>query len=308
LKGLAKGVRLEKLVDRTGKHTGAIRDNRNTGGSAATGRVNENSITSGLKSTLATFGLASPVIVRSNLSIGLYMPNEITTTYTHEYSQAKTGGLLMSAGNKDLVKAGGEVAKVAKAAADDYMGTSTIAGITKAFKRVGLATGTAAANSAAALKAAVTAGQAGGAAAVGQAIIRKAFNPRIEFLYQGTSPREFSYTFKMIPHSEPEAMTIHTIIQKFKEHSHPKLDSTSDTNFIHFPNQFEIEYLSYGDENQFLNKISTCILSSMSVDYAPDGAQFYRKNAAGSPPFSITMQLNFTETEILTANRIQEGF
>jgi len=144
--------------------------------------------------------------------------------------------------------------------------------------------------------------------AIFKGILRKAFNPRIEFLYTATAPRTFQYTFKMIPRNVKEAEEIVKITKAFKIHSAPAV--SSDGNILSFPNQFEIEYSSYSRKNNYLNSISTCVLNSMGVDYNTEGSmQFMRADKNGASPMTTTITLNFTETELMTANRIQsEGF
>ena len=57
-------------------------------------------------------------------------------------------------------------------------------------------------------------------------------------------------------------------------------------------------------ENGFYNKIATCVLKGVNVDYTPGGV---RSHGDGSP-VKITMGLNFTETEMITKDHIQAGF
>jgi len=56
-----------------------------------------------------------------------------------------------------------------------------------------------------------------------------------------------------------------------------------------------------------LPKISDCALKDVKVTYGPDG---FFNTVAGTDgvPSEITMELNFTELEVLTANRIADGY
>ena len=57
-------------------------------------------------------------------------------------------------------------------------------------------------------------------------------------------------------------------------------------------------------ENSFYNKIATCVLQSVDVNYTPDGVKSFGDGA----PTQITMDLSFMETEMLTKQKINQGF
>jgi hypothetical protein len=63
-----------------------------------------------------------------------------------------------------------------------------------------------------------------------------------------------------------------------------------------------------GRENQYLNKISTCVLESMNVTYGGDRFKTFDGNEDGAPPVETTMTLNFKEMELITKQRAEEGF
>ncbi len=62
-------------------------------------------------------------------------------------------------------------------------------------------------------------------------------------------------------------------------------------------------------ENQFLHRISTCILESMDVTY---GGEKYKSYAGidgdGAPPIETSLSLNFREIELITRERVHQGF
>ena len=58
-----------------------------------------------------------------------------------------------------------------------------------------------------------------------------------------------------------------------------------------------------GVENAWIPFASSCVLNKMNVNYGPGGeTQFL------PPPSEINMSLSFTETEIMTKEKIAEGF
>ena len=62
-------------------------------------------------------------------------------------------------------------------------------------------------------------------------------------------------------------------------------------------------------ENTYLPKISRCVLTDVSIDYAPEGVMStFGPDERGAPPVLTTMNLSFTETEIMTKETVALGF
>ena len=57
-------------------------------------------------------------------------------------------------------------------------------------------------------------------------------------------------------------------------------------------------------ENDFYNKIATCVLQGCDVNYT----LMVLKSFEGGAPTKITMTLSFQETELLTKERVNLGF
>jgi hypothetical protein len=79
--------------------------------------------------------------------------------------------------------------------------------------------------------------------------------------------------------------------------------------YLTLPSTFDIHYMYQYDrenaaENNFYSKISTCVLSGVSVNYTPTGV----KSFADGAPTQITMNLAFKETQLLTKEKINQGF
>ena len=247
---------------------------------------------------------------RTNQVVSMYMPNVPTSTYTHNYTSAVTGGILAS-----VVAAGGAgaLAQAAQAAIElgsaaikgGQIGTSTVNAFLTKMKEVGKDLGPAAAGIGR-----VEAAKALGAInKAGQAVLGTIYNPRLEFLYESTAPRTFQYTFVMTPSNQDEAAQIYKICRLFKAESAPAMVPDSHGSFLRYPSEVDIVYHSYNRENAYLSRISTCVCSSVSIDYNTEGQyRTFRPNSAGAPPVTTTLTLGFTETEMLTRERIYEGF
>jgi len=79
--------------------------------------------------------------------------------------------------------------------------------------------------------------------------------------------------------------------------------------FLGLPSQFDIHYMYLSKEgsameNIFYNKISTCVLQQCNVNYTPNGV----KSFSDGGPTQMTMSLQFKETELLTKDKISEGY
>ena len=137
----------------------------------------------------------------------------------------------------------------------------------------------------------------------------KVYSNRMEVAFTGLEKRKFNYTFKMTPRSEEEAEEIRAIIFAFKANMLPELDGDYDKGRrMVVPNTFDIKYMYQGDENQYLNKISTCVLENLNVKYGGTQFQAFKGNNEGAPLVETEISLQFKEMETITRERIFEGF
>jgi hypothetical protein len=131
--------------------------------------------------------------------------------------------------------------------------------------------------------------------------------PRMELAFKGIPKRTFQYTFKMIPKSGEEAEEIQKIIKGFKLNMLPEMKSGT-ANQLTMPNTFDISYMYNGAENQYLHKISTCVLESMAVTYGGDRYKTFEANGNGAPPVEVGITLGFKEMNLITRELANQGF
>ena len=78
------------------------------------------------------------------------------------------------------------------------------------------------------------------------------------------------------------------------------------------PDTFDIDYMYRSNRNSFLNKISTCFCTGVQVAYGGDRYIAYDETTGvqgkGNPPQRTALTLNFKEMEIITRERINEGY
>lgn len=121
-------------------------------------------------------------------------------------------------------------------------------------------------------------------------------NPNMELLFSGPSLRSFSFTFKLSPRSEGEAISVKTIIRSFKQAMSAK--RTESTLLLKSPFTFAISYISGDKQHPYLNKFKECALTNCSVNYTPYGTYM---TYAGKEKSMVAyeLQLQFQELEPL---------
>jgi len=155
--------------------------------------------------------------------------------------------------------------------------------------------------------------EAFGAGDVGGAITKItgfAENPFSEVVFEKVNHRAFNYTFNLTARNKEEVEDINKIITLFKYHMHPSLNfDVAGGRYFKVPSEFEIHYAYQGQLNNYLNKISRCVLTAVEVNYGGDEFTTFRQfDGDGAAPVQISMTLNFTETEIMTKETIADGY
>ena len=136
----------------------------------------------------------------------------------------------------------------------------------------------------------------------------QAINPQLETIFKSVPFRKFSFPFEFAPKNEKEKDNIHKIINLFKFHMLPEYQGTTK-GFFNTPSEFQITYMYRENRNTYIPRVSRCVLDNMTVDYAPEGVfTTFLADQQGAPPTLANMTLEFTETEIMTKERIAEGY
>ena len=136
----------------------------------------------------------------------------------------------------------------------------------------------------------------------------QAVNPYMEVIFDQMNVRNFSYNFTFSPRSQDETEEVQRIIKLFRFHMAPELKGAQQR-YLTLPSTFDIHYMYQQDkdiahENNFYSKIATCVLKGVDVDYTPGGVKSFRDGA----PTQITMNLSFMETELLTKQKVNQGY
>jgi hypothetical protein len=132
-------------------------------------------------------------------------------------------------------------------------------------------------------------------------------NPLLDVIYSSPQLRTFRFDFAFYPRSGQEALEVQNIINTLKFHQAPEIAPEGNGYFMVPPSEFDIKFFYNGRENPNIPKISTCVLESIDVDYAPNGFAAYEVPGENSPsrggtgtPVAVRVSLQFKETLYLT--------
>jgi len=237
---------------------------------------------------------------RTSDSIVLYMPPSIVENYTAAYKEGELGR---------IGGAGQDAANAALNAFSSSVGEASAKdpSILKAIKS-GLKMGSDEARE----RSAQTFGAIGGSDLKGAMLKADnvAINNFLEVMFTGISHRKFSYTWKIAPKNAEESESAYKIIQKFKYHMAPETGGKGHGRYYTVPSEFDVFYMFRGEENEWMHKISSCVLVNMDVNYTPNQYQTFRphKNRKGAPPVEMDLKLDFMETQLITKDLIKVGY
>ena len=259
---------------------------------AGSDEFNRGSVVSESKNTAI---VTRPPTTRLDTAIALYMPPTVNVTYASNYVDTEIGSAANLAGKMfDGADAAQGVANNITQAVNQLMDKEAIGEFADFLRKMGLGA------------AGIIPG-AQGARELYEMKQGSIMTNRMELAFKGLPKRSFQYTFKMIPKSEKEANEVRNIVNAFKINMLPEMVDSS-TKRLRVPNTFDIKYMYVGQENEYLHKISTCVLENMNVTYGGDRYKTFEANAEGAPPVETTITLNFKEMEQITRERAREGF
>ena len=233
-----------------------------------------------------------PATRRLDTAIAMYMPSSVQVTYGTKYADEAIGGLAAAASSiYQGVKAGespGEaLIEQLPNIADDFKkkGLNVVTGI---IDGLGITSGAREAIE-------ITTG----------AVVAD----RMELAFKNVDRRSFQYTFKMIPKNSREADEIRKIVFAFKSNMLPEMLNGRDRDTMTVPNTFNIQYMYKGKENDYVHRISECFLDNVGVTYGGDRYKTFEPHADdGAPPVETAITLSFKEIEIITRERVFEGY
>ena len=134
----------------------------------------------------------------------------------------------------------------------------------------------------------------------------RAINPQQQLLFDGIDFRSYQLAFQFTPKNQAESDTIKNIIKTFRIHAAPKIDSGGGGMFFKVPDSFILQFVQLnGGENQYITKVKESVLTSVDVNYSPNG--IWSAHADGSPT-QINLTLSFKEIALIDQTAIENGF
>jgi hypothetical protein len=268
------------------------------GGSAETSAIIDNSIKRiSKKSSVA--GFDRPTYLTTD-AIALYMPDTLAYSYSQSYETPSMGG-----------EFAGQALAAGKSAIESYnTGGAKAAG--ESLKKSGIQN---------AKEIAVT--KLGkltnneNSAKLFLASTGRVVNPMLEMLYQSPHFRTFNFEFIFYPRDEREALEVQSILERLRFHQAPEILKENGGvagGFLVPPSEFDIRFYYSGSENPNIPQIATCVLTTMDVNYAPNGWSAYEVPDEFKPsigrtgmPTAIQITLSFQETTYLTKDDFNQN-
>ena len=235
--------------------------------------------------------LKRPATKRLDTAIAMYMPASTQVTYAADYTESEISAAVSAAYNAYQGVRGGQgvidtliaqVPKLKEQFAQNFIRKAADAvdalGVSGARTAIEIATG-------------------------------EIVTDRMELAFKGVGRRAFQYTFKMIPRNSREAEEIRKIVFAFKANMLPEFTKGRNRNTMSIPNTFNIQYMYKGKENDYIHRVSECFLENVQVTYGGDRYKTFEPHSNdGAPPVETTMTLSFKEIEIMSRERIFEGY
>ena len=231
---------------------------------------------------------------RLNTAISMYMPTGVKATYSQNYAEASIGQASAFAADvySDVMAGKGAASGVVDFLKDEFPAAAREALILQGLKAAELIPGFQGATDVLGM-------------ATGEVVA-----DRLELAFRNINKRKFQYTFKMLPKSQEEADMVYDIVLAFKKHSAASFkDGNRSGKTLIVPDTFNIQYMYDDNENQYIHKISECVLETVDVSYGGDRYKtFQGVKGRGAPPVETSISLAFSELELISRERIEEGF
>ena len=256
-----------------------------------TGRIKHNPVIQDtrVEDKNSSIGIERAPTTRLDTAISMYMPASVEVNYGANYEDTPIGVATAAGGVVvEAAQSGADVSSAIKTGTKELGAAMTREGINKLGAIPGLS----------------------GLVEAKEMKDGVIFADRMELAFKGIGKRKFSFDFKMMPRSQAEADEIREIIYAFKFNMMPEYVGSTKGNQMKVPNTFDIQYMYQNAENNYLNKISTCFLETMDVTYGGDRYKTFDSSPtdAGAPPVETSIKLSFLEIEMITRERIAEGF
>jgi hypothetical protein len=118
-------------------------------------------------------------------------------------------------------------------------------------------------------------------------------NPFQVILFKSPKFRSHRFSWKFIPNSLAESEELRKLVNTFKYHALPGISQFGSV-FFSYP---EILKVNFQPSDRYLYKLKPCVVTNVTVNYAPNGPSFVRESKA---PTAIDFEIQLQEIEIMT--------
>lgn len=151
--------------------------------------------------------------------------------------------------------------------------------------------------------------------------------PYSEKLFKSVKRRTFEVDYNFLPKNQDEVLQIYDIVKTLKKHAHPS--KSNNSYYYTTPSEFIVDFQFLGTRNIFLPKFGRLAIESIDVDYGSSSgfstlrpissglgeilpelalAPFSSSSSNYVSPTEINLKISFSELELLTQERIEEGY
>jgi hypothetical protein len=129
-----------------------------------------------------------------------------------------------------------------------------------------------------------------------------------QLVFDGIDFRSFQMTFQFTPRNATESATIQQIIQTFRSHAAPNINTGAGGMLFDVPDSWIIQFKQVDNPNgtnPFVTRVKESVLEHIDVNYSPNG--IWSTHPDGSPT-QINLTLGFKEIQLVDRTQIQAGF
>lgn len=126
-------------------------------------------------------------------------------------------------------------------------------------------------------------------------------NPFSATIFEKVAPRKFNFSWTIQPQSPKESENLRDVINHLRYWSLP--NPSADRLMLDVPYEWEISFVG----SNFLYSFSRCVMSSIDIDYSPNGFNSFMSLGADAAPQSVTITIDFEEIYPLDKSTLDDS-
>lgn len=142
-------------------------------------------------------------------------------------------------------------------------------------------------------------------------------NPHLALLFRGVGFRTHSFQYNFVARNMQEAIQLRDLLRYLRAAMLPSYNDAFDNHLFNYPYEFEISM----SNEAFTFHIGESVLTDLRINYHAAGRPLYFNaegeievgrdennnavNATGKPPVAVSVEMDFTETQIVTRESVE---